>query len=54
MTKKTAAKPAARKLRGDEEFDGLGQSVASLPAGWYYDADWYQHELERIFYTAVR
>ena len=50
MTKKTAAKPAARKLRGDEEFDGLGRSVASLPAFWYYDADWYQHELERIFY----
>ncbi len=39
-----------RKLGGDEDFDGLGRAVESLPASWYYDAGWHQRELERIFY----
>jgi Rieske 2Fe-2S family protein len=50
MSAKNPAKPAARKLRGDEDFDGLARTVASLPADWYYDRDWYQHELEQVFY----
>jgi Rieske 2Fe-2S family protein len=55
MTSKSKDKPTAGKttkgrLSGDEDFDGLGQSVKSLPADWYFDPDWYRHELERVFY----
>ena len=50
MTVKSGDKPAARKLRADEDFDGLTRVVASLPAKCYLDADWHQLELERIFY----
>ena len=46
-----ANKPATRKLTGDEDFDGLDRVVESLPAHWYLDADWYRHELERVFYN---
>ena len=43
-------KKPIRKLSGREDFDGLARAEASLPASWYYDADWYQGELERIFH----
>lgn len=43
-------KPSIQKLRGDEDFDGLTHVGKSLPARWYVDPQWYQHELERIFY----
>ena len=39
-----------RKLTGDEDFDGLKNSVPSLPASWYYDPERYQTELDTIFY----
>jgi Rieske 2Fe-2S family protein len=51
MTAKAKTKPVARKLRGDEDFDGLKRAMPALPASYYYDADWYQHELQRVFYT---
>ena len=44
------AKTKSRKLTGAEDFDGLTQATASLPASSYIDPDWYQLELERIFY----
>jgi Rieske 2Fe-2S family protein len=50
MAAKISAKPAARKLRGDEDFDGLTSAVDALPAAWYYDAERYRLELERIYY----
>ena len=43
-------KKPIRKLTGGEDFDGLKRAEPSLPASWYYDADHYQTELERIFY----
>ena len=43
-------KRALRRLDGSEDFDGLDRAVASLPARWYYDADVYRDELERIFF----
>lgn len=39
-----------RKLTGKEDFDGLSHATPSLPASWYYDADWHQRELDNIFY----
>jgi Rieske 2Fe-2S family protein len=50
MKTKTDTKAGSRKLRGDEDFDGLTQVIPSLAASCYVDADWYQHELEHIFY----
>lgn len=52
MAKKTTINSRSRKLIGDEDFDGLSVSVASLPADSYISDDWYQHELESIFYTS--
>jgi Rieske 2Fe-2S family protein len=43
-------KPASRRLSGNEDFDGLSHATPSLPASRYFDAQWYQHELETIFY----
>jgi len=51
MTSKATAKPGSGKLRGDEDFDGLVRSAESLPAEWYIDPGWYQHELESVFYN---
>jgi glycine betaine catabolism A len=50
MNSPKAGKSKTRKMTGGEDFDGLKQVEKSLPAKWYYDADWYQHELESIFY----
>ncbi len=38
------------KLLGTEDFDGLTRAEPSLPAGWYFDPDWYRKELESIHY----
>ncbi|MFT5658093.1 MAG: Rieske 2Fe-2S family protein [Gammaproteobacteria bacterium] len=46
MNKKTR-----RKLAGDEDFDGLSHAQKSLPANYYTDPAWYQHELDTVFYN---
>ena len=51
MTSVKTSVSRAGKLRGDEDFDGLTRSVESLPAKWYFDPEWYQHELETVFYN---
>jgi Rieske 2Fe-2S family protein len=50
MKSPATAKSKTGKMTGSEDFDGLKQVEKSLPAKWYYDSDWYQHELESIFY----
>ncbi len=39
-----------KKLSGNEDFNGLKQSVPTLPSSWYFDPQQYQHELDRIFH----
>ncbi len=46
----TQGKTARPRLGGDEDFDGLTRAEAALPAHWYYDAETYRAELERIFF----
>ena len=41
-----------RILTGEEDFDGLTQTVATLPGAAYWDDGWYKRELDQIFYTS--
>ena len=43
-------KPSARKLAGNEDFDGLKRATPSLPAAWYHDPAHFRAELEQVFY----
>ena len=52
MATKNSVKTRSGQLLGDEDFDGLTRSVKSLPASWYYDPEWYRHELEQVFYNS--
>mgnify|MGYP001157972548 FL=1 len=52
MNKKSTSNKQTHQLNGNEDFDGLSVSEPSLPADWYISADWYEHELERIFYAS--
>jgi len=40
-----------RILTGEEDFDGLTETVATLPGAAYWDDGWYRRELNQIFYS---
>ena len=40
-----------RKLSGDEDFNGLRNAPPTLPANWYFNPDYYEKELENVFYN---
>ena len=50
MGNKSSNSGNTRKLKGDEDFDGLKRATKSLPADYYRDQTWYEHELDKIFY----
>ncbi|MDF1749725.1 MAG: hypothetical protein P1V34_12720 [Alphaproteobacteria bacterium] len=40
-----------RILTGEEDFDGLTKTVATLPGAAYWDPDWHKRELDKVFYA---
>ncbi len=51
MSLPSSSSRTVSRLTGQEDFNGLTQTEATLPSTWYYDPNWYSHELEKIFYT---
>lgn len=43
-------KPSSNVLTGSEDFNGLTSVPEALPSQWYFSEQWYEQELNQIFY----